>query len=213
MNSLANCKRCSLHQYRNNVVFNADILKKSAGKARIVFIGEAPGKDEDRLGVPFVGKAGKILHKIIEGIGLKEEDYYITNVVKCRPTKDEGRKNGKPTLTQILKCAPILNKELNVIKPNLIITLGAYSKDRILDIPGPITPIANQLYWSETYKNVYVMLHPASLIYDKEKYMPIFKEGIRMLKKVISDFDVLSPEVKFWEEINTKKELLWLSVR
>jgi len=213
VSDLANCKRCSLHQHRTNVVFGADILKNSVGKARIVFIGEAPGRDEDKQEVPFVGKAGQLLQKIIKGIGLEEEDYYITNTVKCRPVKSGTNKNGKPTITQTLKCASLLNKELNAIKPNLIITLGGYAKDRILDIPGPITPLENTLYWSETYKNVFVMLHPANLIYDKEKYKPVFQKNVKKLKKIIKDMDILSPEAKVWEEIDTKKELLWLKVK
>ncbi len=108
------CKKCFLSKTRKHSVFG-----KGNIRAEIMFIGEAPGFWEDEKGEPFCGRAGKILDKLLEIAGLKREEVFITNLVKCRPPE-----NRKPTLKEILACAPFLEKQIEIIKPKIISPLG-----------------------------------------------------------------------------------------
>lgn len=202
---LSECKRCSLSKTRLNVV-----KPRGSTKSRIVFVGEAPGKNEDKIGKPFIGKSGYWMDRILKSLGLSSpNDYFITNVIQCRPVDSKGN-NGKPTIGQILKCAPILNIQLNRVRPNLIIVMGGYAKDRLLNIPGPIGNYAGQLFWSEVYKNIFVMYHPATLVYNKKKYKPIFKKHLKILKRIIRDMDIMG-EKKYWKKIGKNDGVGWLT--
>lgn len=123
---LRDCQRCALCENRNSVVFG-----QGNQKARIVFIGEGPGEDEDRTGKAFVGKAGKLLTQMIHSIGLNREAVYICNVVKCRPP---GNRNPNPD--EIQTCSPFLFKQLEFIQPDLIVTLGNIATKAL--IPGAL---------------------------------------------------------------------------
>ena len=120
---IGDCKRCKLSQGRKHLVFG-----EGSPKARLVFVGEGPGAEEDAAGRPFVGEAGKLLTKIIEaGMGLKREDVYICNVVKCRPPR-----NRDPEKDEIQTCLPFLKQQLRMIQPEVICTLGRIAAQSLL---------------------------------------------------------------------------------
>jgi len=121
---IGDCRRCKLHKGRKNLVFG-----EGAPGARLVFVGEGPGRDEDRVGRPFVGEAGELLTDIIEkGMGLTREDVYICNVVKCRPPE-----NRDPERDEIEACLPFLKQQLRIIRPEVICTLGRISSQELLE--------------------------------------------------------------------------------
>ena len=121
-NQILKCEKCALCKTRINVVPG-----EGSPKAEIMFIGEGPGKNEDEQGRPFIGAAGKLLDKLIELIGLTRKDIYIANVVKCRPPQ-----NRDPLPEEVDACRPWLNKQIEIIKPELIVLLGRHSMDRFL---------------------------------------------------------------------------------
>lgn len=164
-----NCKKCSLYRGRTNAVPG-----EGAENANVMFIGEGPGREEDSQGRPFVGAAGKILTELIESIGLKREDVFIGNVVKCRPPN-----NRDPFLEEIKSCWPYLESQIKIIKPKLIVTLGRHSMGRFL--PGlKISEVhgkpkrANGI-WQK--RQVYLPLyHPAAALYDQRKKKVLFED-------------------------------------
>lgn len=117
VDEIMNCKKCELHKYRKNAVPGEGSLN-----SHIIFVGEAPGAQEDEVGRPFVGAAGKLLTELIHGIGLKREEIYITNIVKCRPPG-----NRDPEDLEIEACSPYLLRQIMLIKPKVIIALGRHS--------------------------------------------------------------------------------------
>lgn len=123
---LGDCRRCKLCEGRTHLVFG-----EGNPKAKLVFVGEGPGRDEDREGRPFVGEAGKLLTKIIEnGMGLDRLDVYICNVVKCRPPK-----NRVPEADEIAACLPFLKRQIEIVKPDVICALGLTAAQALLDRP------------------------------------------------------------------------------
>ena len=126
------CTRCKLHKLgRSQVVFGV-----GNPEARLMFVGEAPGADEDEQGVPFVGRAGQLLTKIIEAIDLKREDVYIANVIKCRPP---GNRNPEPD--EVEQCEPFLFRQIDTVKPKVIVALGKFAAQCLLRTNDPITRI------------------------------------------------------------------------
>lgn len=148
-----NCKNCLLYRTRTNVVFG-----EGNQDARLVFVGEAPGEEEDLQGLPFVGQAGKLLTKIIESMGLARADVYICNIIKCRPPH-----NRQPLLDEIEKCKPYLSSQLDIIKPEIICTLGRYAALALLKKDEPISRIRGNFYM---YNGAKVMptFHPSYLL-------------------------------------------------
>jgi uracil-DNA glycosylase len=126
---LGECQRCSLSKKRKNLVFGA-----GSPKARLVFVGEGPGADEDLKGEPFVGEAGQVLNRIINAMGLKREEVYICNVVKCRPPG-----NRDPEAVEISACAPFLLRQIQSVKPEAIVALGKFAAQTLLGTKEPIT--------------------------------------------------------------------------
>jgi len=127
---IGDCRRCKLSQRRTNLVFG-----EGTARARLVFVGEGPGAEEDAAGRPFVGEAGKLLTKIIEsGMGLKREDVYICNVVKCRPPN-----NRDPEAEEVQTCLPFLKQQLGIIQPEVICTLGRIAAQSLLGRDFKIT--------------------------------------------------------------------------
>ncbi|MBF0277666.1 MAG: uracil-DNA glycosylase [SAR324 cluster bacterium] len=149
----SSCQRCSLGATRNNFVFGAGNSQTS-----LVFIGEGPGADEDRLGEPFVGKAGKLLNKMIHSIGIDRRDVYISNVVKCRPPE-----NRNPEPIEIAKCFSILQRQLELIKPRLIVTLGNVPTRALIPNAPGITRARGQTYHYQHWP-VLPTFHPAYLL-------------------------------------------------
>ena len=150
---LGDCQRCSLGRLRTNLVFG-----EGNPKSGLVFVGEAPGGDEDMQGIPFVGRAGQLLTRIIEAMGLKRKDVYICNILKCRPP---GNRNPKPE--EINACEPFLIKQLKVIKPQVICALGTFASHTLLKTDVPITVLRGKFH---AYHGIQLMptYHPAYLL-------------------------------------------------
>ncbi|HEX6126062.1 MAG TPA: uracil-DNA glycosylase family protein [Pyrinomonadaceae bacterium] len=166
---IGNCTRCPLHQGRTQIVhtvgnYNSDLM----------FVGEAPGADEDAKGEPFVGRAGQLLNKIIEAIGMKREDVCIGNINRCRPPG-----NRQPTLPEAHTCKPFLLREIAVIRPKVIVVLGNTALHNLLDTKVGITRMRGQFH---DYFGVKVMptFHPAYLLRDPSKKREVWDD----MKKV-----------------------------
>jgi len=159
---IGDCQRCKLSKGRTNIVFGT-----GNPDARIMFIGEAPGKDEDLQGVPFVGEAGQLLTKLIEKMGFKRDAVYIANIVKCRPPM-----NRDPEEDEILSCRAFLDKQIDVIAPEFIITLGRIALMTLMN-NNKIRISASRGNFFE-YKGIPVMptFHPAYLLRNpKDKWL------------------------------------------
>src|SRR5262245_62046067 len=133
---IGDCTRCRLHQGRTNLVFGV-----GNPKAELMFVGEGPGRDEDLKGEPFVGRAGQLLTKIIEAMGLKRSDVYIANVVKCRPPE-----NRNPAPDEIATCSPFLMEQIETIKPKVIVCLGNFAVQTLLGTQQTITGLRGRFH-------------------------------------------------------------------
>lgn len=151
--SLMDCKACKLCEHRTQVVFGC-----GDPKARLVFVGEGPGADEDAQGEPFVGRAGQLLTKMIIAMGLSRSEVYICNVVKCRPPA-----NRDPEVDEIAACEPFLKQQLALIRPEIIIGLGRYACQTLLQTQIPMSKIRGE--WHQ-YEGIKFMptFHPAYLL-------------------------------------------------
>jgi DNA polymerase len=152
--SIGPCTRCKLHaQGRSQVVFGV-----GSPDARLMFVGEAPGHDEDVQGEPFVGRAGQLLTKMIEAIDLTREQVYIANVIKCRPP---GNRNPEPD--EISTCEPFLFEQLTIIQPKVIVALGKFAAQTLLRSTAPISKLRGQVF---SYRGALLvpMFHPAFLL-------------------------------------------------
>ncbi len=163
IDEIRDCKKCSLWMNRKNPVPGEGNLR-----AEVMFIGEAPGKSEDEQGRPFVGAAGKLLTKLINSINLRREDVYIANVLKCRPPN-----NRDPLPEEIEKCTPYLDRQITLIKPKIIVTLGRHSTSYILRKLGisvsGIMRVRGRIYTGTILGlkvNVLPTLHPAAALYN-----------------------------------------------
>src|SRR5712691_737625 len=151
---IGDCRRCKLCQGRTKIVFGG-----GNPRAELVFVGEGPGRDEDLKGEPFVGRAGQLLTEIItKGMKMRREDVYIANVVKCRPPE-----NRNPEPDEIAACEPFLVKQLDLIKPRIIVALGTFAAQTLLKSKTPISRLRG--VW-HTYQGIKLMptLHPAYLL-------------------------------------------------
>jgi len=153
LNSIKDCLECPLGKTRKNIV-----LGMGDPNADIVFVGEAPGKQEDLQVLPFVGRSGKLLDKMLSAINLSRDDVYILNVLKCRPPD-----NRNPSKIEIEKCEPYLKKQLKIIKPKLIVALGRISAMTILRTKESLTNMRNQIFDYEGI-DFLVTYHPAALL-------------------------------------------------
>ena len=156
---LGECTRCKLHALgRTHVVFGVG----NPG-ARLMFIGEAPGGDEDLQGIPFVGRAGQLLTKIIEAMGMARDEVYIANVIKCRPP---GNRNPDPD--EVATCEPFLFRQVDAIRPHVIVALGTFAAQALLRTKDPISRLRGQVF---TYRGAKLVptFHPAFLLRSPEK--------------------------------------------
>ncbi|MCW5959216.1 MAG: uracil-DNA glycosylase [Pyrinomonadaceae bacterium] len=169
-NDIGNCTRCPLHAERTNIVHS-----KGNFQADLMFIGEAPGADEDIKAEPFVGRAGQLLTKIIEGIGLKREDVMIGNINRCRPPG-----NRQPTIEESAVCKPFLLREIAVVKPKVIVVMGNTATRNLLDTKLGITKLRGNF---QDYFGVKVMptFHPAYLLRDPRKKREVW-EDMKMVR-------------------------------
>ena len=150
---LGECTRCSLSGGRTRLVFG-----DGSERARLMFIGEAPGRAEDAQGLPFVGPAGKLLDRLLSGIGLRRGDVYITNVVKCRPP---GNRDPQPEETNT--CNPFLEGQIALIRPKIVCALGRVAASIVMDKPVQITKMHGQKFMGAGYFIVPVF-HPAAAL-------------------------------------------------
>jgi len=153
-NSIRDCKDCKLCEGRSQVVFGV-----GNANAAMVFVGEAPGQDEDRQGIPFVGRAGQLLTQMIEkGMGIPRDQVYICNVVKCRPPD-----NRDPEANEIASCEPYLKQQLAIIQPKVIIALGRFAAQTLLKTSTPISRLRGS--WHH-YQGIHLMptFHPSYLL-------------------------------------------------
>ncbi|MDL2329473.1 uracil-DNA glycosylase [Desulfosarcina sp. OttesenSCG-928-A07] len=172
---LENCTRCSLHQGRSCLVFGeGDPL------ARLVFVGEGPGFEEDQTGRPFVGKAGQLLTQIIGAMKLSREKVYIANVVKCRPPE-----NRAPAVDEIRCCLPFLHRQLMAIRPRMICTLGNVAAGALLNTQTPVSRLRGIF---QEWNGIPVMptFHPAFLLRNPEKKRDVWKDMQEIMKKLES---------------------------
>ncbi len=152
--AIGDCRRCKLCAGRTNLVFGV-----GNPNARLMFVGEGPGRDEDLQGEPFVGRAGQLLTDIItKGMGLKRDEVYIANVVKCRPPE-----NRNPEPDEVAACEPFLKKQIDLIHPEVIVALGKFAVQTLLQSKMPITKLRGQWH---TYQGIKLMptFHPAYLL-------------------------------------------------
>ena len=162
---IGDCTRCKLHKGRNKIVF-AD----GNPKAKLVFVGEGPGRDEDMQGLPFVGRAGKLLTQMIEAMGLQRQDVYICNVVKCRPPE-----NRLPEPDEIKTCSPFLLRQLEVVDPQVIVALGACAAQTLLQTTRGISHFRGQ--WQEFGgRKLMATYHPAYLLRNPPAKADVWKD-------------------------------------
>lgn len=168
---IGDCTRCRLHKQRNRIVFGA-----GNPRAQLVFIGEGPGHDEDIQGLPFVGRAGKLLTQIIEAMGLQREDVYICNVIKCRPPE-----NRTPQPDEVATCSPFLLRQLNVIAPRAIVCLGAVAAQALLGTNQSISRFRGQ-WFDFRGTRLLATYHPAYLLRNPNAKGEVWDD----LKKVMA---------------------------
>jgi len=175
---LGECTRCKLHSTRHKIVFG-----DGNPKAELVFVGEGPGADEDAQGLPFVGRAGKLLTQMIEAMGLQRKDVYICNVVKCRPPE-----NRQPEEDEVSTCSPFLMRQIDAIAPKVIVCLGAVAAKTLLQTNRGISQFRGE--WLEFRgRKLLATYHPAYLLRNPPAKSEVWKD----LQKVMA---VLGLEVK-----------------
>jgi DNA polymerase len=152
---IGDCTRCALHKGRNKIVFG-----DGSPTARLMFVGEGPGADEDAQGIPFVGKAGQLLNNMIAAMGLKREEVYIANVVKCRPPG-----NRTPEPDEANTCSPFLFRQIDVVRPQVLVALGATAATYLLGARQPLAGLRGRVHAFRGMQLI-VTYHPAYLLRD-----------------------------------------------
>ncbi len=171
-NEIGDCTRCKLHRMgRRQIVFGV-----GNPNADLMFVGEAPGHDEDVQGIPFVGRAGQLLTKIIEAIGMKREDVYIANVLKCRPPE-----NRNPEPDEVATCEPFLIRQIEAIRPKVIVALGTFGARTLLKTDMAISRLRGRVYDYHGAKLV-ATYHPAYLLRSPDKKRETWED----MKKVMA---------------------------
>lgn len=170
---LEGCSLCPLSEQRNNIVFGV-----GNPSARLVLVGEAPGREEDEQGIPFIGEAGKLLDKILGAMHLSREEVYICNVLKCRPPD-----NRDPQPDEIAACEPFLKQQLALIQPELIVTLGRFAAQELLKTKTPIGKLRGQ--WHE-YEGIPLMptFHPAYLLRNPSGKRPVWEDMQQVMQRL-----------------------------
>lgn len=169
---MGDCRRCSLGDTRTSLVFGV-----GNPNARLVFVGEAPGRDEDAQGEPFVGEAGRLLTKIIEAMGFSREDVYICNVIKCRPP---GNRNPSPEEVEV--CHPFLLRQIQAISPEVIVALGTFAAQTLLHTREPISRLRGRFH---DYHGIQLMptFHPAYLLRNPAMKREVWDDMKSVLRK------------------------------
>ena len=178
---LGDCTRCVLHkQGRKQIVFGV-----GNPRADLMFIGEAPGADEDQQGEPFVGRAGQLLNNMISAMGIRREDVYIANIIKCRPPG-----NRTPEREECETCSPFLMRQIDVVKPKIIVALGAVAAKTLLGVNDTMANLRGHIYDFKNTK-LAVTYHPAYLLRDPRQK----KEAWKDLQMVMKHLGMTAPQV------------------
>ncbi len=171
---LGDCTRCKLHKGRTNIVFG-----EGNPQARIVFVGEGPGRDEDQQGRPFVGRAGKLLTRIINAMGLKRSDVYICNVVKCRPPN-----NRNPEPDEVAACEPFLLRQIRSIQPEVIICLGSVATRLLLKTKNVRMGELRGQFHQYGNSKLMITYHPAALLRNPNFKKPVWEDMKIVMKEL-----------------------------
>lgn len=174
-NQIHDCLKCPLGHTRTNFVFGV-----GNPKADVMFIGEAPGADEDAQGEPFVGRAGQLLNKILEAVQLKREEVYICNILKCRPPN-----NRDPETKEMETCTPYLFKQIELINPKFIISLGRIAGQWLLQTNESLTSLRGKIHDYRGYRLI-ITYHPAALLRNPNWKRPAW-EDMKMFKKAYDE--------------------------
>jgi DNA polymerase len=170
---LGDCRRCPLCEKRHRIVFGT-----GNPRAGLVFVGEAPGREEDQQGEPFVGEAGRLLDRILFAMGLERQDVYICNVIKCRPPG-----NRDPLPEEVASCEPFLKRQLAAIRPRFIVTLGRFAAQTLLNDQAPISRLRG--HW-RSYEGIPLMptFHPAFLLRNPASKREVWEDMKQVLAKL-----------------------------
>lgn len=179
---IGGCTGCKLSSGRKNIVFG-----EGNPDASLMFIGEGPGKEEDIEARPFVGEAGQLLTKLIAKMGFKREDVYIGNIVKCRPPG-----NRDPEEEEIAACLPFIKRQIEIISPRVIMTLGRISSQTLISTRIPISRLRGRFY---AYEGIPVMptFHPAYLLRNRKDKQLVWEDAIKALEKLGMPLPPLKP--------------------
>ncbi len=176
-NSIINCNKCNLCSKRTNIVFG-----EGDKNADIMFIGEAPGEEEDLSGIPFVGRAGRIMNMAFEGIGINRENVYIANIVKCRPPE-----NRNPHVDESVACLDYLRNQVMLVKPKVIVILGSVALNNIIGEEYKITRVRGK--WFEKKGILYLPTwHPSAVLRDEEKKITFWND-LKLVKRKAKEND------------------------
>jgi DNA polymerase len=171
---IGDCTRCKLHTLgRKQIVFGV-----GNPQADLMFVGEAPGADEDDQGIPFVGRAGQLLTKIIEAIDLRRDDVYIANIIKCRPPQ-----NRNPEPDEVASCEPFLFRQVDVIEPKVIVALGKYAAQTLLRTDSPISRLRGRVF---DYRGAKLIptFHPAYLLRNPSSKREVW-EDMKLVRSLL----------------------------
>jgi uracil-DNA glycosylase family 4 len=174
---IGDCTRCRLCEKRTHLVFGT-----GDARARLMFVGEGPGYEEDRQGIPFVGRAGQLLNRIIEAMKMRREEVYIANVVKCRPPE-----NRAPLPDESATCLPFLRRQIEIIRPRVVCALGGVAVQALLETTSSITRIRGEFKHLPDGTPVMPTFHPAYLLRNPEKKKEVWED----MKKIL---DLLAQE-------------------
>lgn len=172
---IGTCIRCKLHKRRKTIVFG-----EGNPAAELMLIGEAPGADEDAQGRPFVGRAGQLLMQMIKAIGFQRSDVYIANVLKCRPPE-----NRPPEPDEIAECSPFLFKQVSIIQPKIILALGTFAAQLLLNSKTSISHLRNRIY-DMPYGRVIATYHPSFLLRSPQK-KPEAWEDLKLVRRLLDE--------------------------
>jgi uracil-DNA glycosylase len=168
---VANCQACSLHKSRKQTVFGT-----GNSKAELMFIGEAPGAEENKQGKPFVGRAGQLLTEMIIAMGLHREEVFIANILKCRPPN-----NRDPLPEEVQQCTPFLEKQIAYVQPKLLVALGRIAAHFLLKTSTPLTRLRGQIFlFGEQQTPLLVTFHPAYLLRSPAEKMRAYEDLLKV---------------------------------
>jgi uracil-DNA glycosylase family 4 len=176
-NVVSKCENCKLYKTRNKTVFGSGSIN-----AEIMIIGEAPGRDEDEQGEPFIGRAGKLLDAFLKSINLSREKVYITNTVKCRPPD-----NRNPSAEELDQCSSFLTSQINAVKPKVLVLLGKVAAKSLLDDDSPMAELRQKRFFIDKYNiPIIVFYHPAYILRSPLKKSEVW-EDLKYLNNLLNE--------------------------